>query len=150
MDPRGGGPGVLHGAPRPGVTGRKAAAPLLMDMFDALTAGEQGVNEAPSREEANPPAIALRAGVRGSGPEIIFPRTGVELFASNESDRGFSLAARGGVQNYRWYVSGAPVSVDATSGRAIWRPDKPGFYDVLVVDGWGRQARSKVRVRLSG
>jgi len=56
------------------------------------------------------------------------------------------LAARGGAGGYQWYVAGEPVASEATSGKAVWRPAAPGFYDVVVVDRDGRSARAKVRV----
>jgi len=37
--------------------------------------------------------------------------------------------------------------VDPVSGRTIWRPSAPGFYEVIVVDLAGREARAKVRVK---
>jgi penicillin-binding protein 1C len=43
-------------------------------------------------------------------------------------------------------VNGEPVAEETTSGRAVWRPARAGFYDVTVVDASGRKARSKVRV----
>ena len=82
-------------------------------------------------------------------PEIIFPREGIEIFISNE-DRGVALAARGGATSYRWYVNGDPLPREEISGRAVWRPQQAGFYDVTVVDSEGRSANSKVRVTASG
>ena len=78
-------------------------------------------------------------------PQIIFPRNGVEVFLGAET-RGFSLAARGGEGGHRWYVKGEPVTLEESSGRAVWRPGRAGFYDVTVVDEAGRKSQSKVRV----
>ena len=80
-----------------------------------------------------------------SPPQIVFPRDGVEVYLG-ANDRGFSLAARGGEGGHRWYVNGEPVTEETTSGRAVWRPARAGFYDVTVIDAAGRKARSKVRV----
>ena len=54
------------------------------------------------------------------------------------------LAARG--EGLSWYVGGEPVAMDPVSGRAVWRPQTPGFYEVTVVDEAGRQAVSLVRI----
>ena len=139
--------GRADGAPRPGATGRNTAAPLLFDVFDMLArdgvAG--GLIEDLKDEE---PAIALarfeRAGAR-TPPQIVFPRDGVEIYLGAD-ERGFSLAARGGEGGHRWYVNGEPVAQEATSGRAVWRPARAGFYDVTVVDAAGRRSQAKVRV----
>jgi penicillin-binding protein 1C len=55
------------------------------------------------------------------------------------------LAASG--DGLRWYVDGAPVESDPVSGRTIWRPAAPGFYEVTVIDDQDRSARSRVRIR---
>jgi penicillin-binding protein 1C len=64
--------------------------------------------------------------------------------------RGLSLSARGGRAPLVWYAEGARVQNEATSGRAIWRPAAPGFYDVTVVDADGQSARVRVRIRDAG
>lgn len=142
--------GRADGASRPGETGRKAAAPLLTDVFDILARIEPdaGAKTTPQTDDASIAIARLSAPRRETPPEISFPRNGVELYGAGiESEaRGFSLAARGGVGEYRWYVGGEAVAPDALGGRAIWRPAGPGFYDIVVVDAAGRSARSKVRI----
>ena len=139
--------GRADGAPRPGATGRKTAAPLLFDVFDMI--GQDGAKDGEFEyiEEAAPPLTLARfeRDHELAPPQIIFPRNGVEVFLGTD-ERGFSLAARGGGGTYRWYVNGEPVSVESSSGRYIWRPSRAGFYDVTVVDDSGRKAQSKVRV----
>lgn len=144
--------GRADGAARPGETGRKAAAPLLMDVFDVLARlyPDARGREIPQADET-PIAIArLSAPRRATPPEITFPRNGVELYGDGENGRGFALAARGGAGDYRWYVGGEPVPVEEAGGRAVWRPEGAGFYDVVVVDAAGRSARAKVRVAAGG
>ncbi len=139
--------GRADGAPRPGHTGRKTAAPLLFDAFDMLQregAEHDGIGD--SDDEA--PVLALarfEQPVTQTPPQIIFPRNGVEVYLGSD-DRGFSLAARGGGHAHQWYVNGEPVARETTSGRHIWRPEQAGFYDIVVVDEAGQSAKSKVRV----
>lgn len=137
--------GRADGASRPGRTGRKAAAPLLYNIFDMLERDGEVVEE-PSPDSIEPDIMIARfnSSPRETSPEIIFPRNGVEVFLSSE--RGFALAARGGAIGYRWYVNGEPLEREQTSGRAVWLPSEAGFYDVTVVDSAGRAATSKVRV----
>jgi len=141
--------GRADGAPRPGETGRKAAAPLLFDAFDLIgeTYGAGAGVEIAEENDAALNIARLNPATRTSPPSIIFPRDGVELFY-DRSGRGYSLAARGGAGDYRWYADGAPVETEA--GRAVWTPAAPGFYDITVVDGAGRSSVAKVRVRHSG
>ncbi len=143
--------GFANGAPRPGETGRKAAAPLLFDVYDMLEQAG-GVSESRQSDESEAPVLALaRFNQRRNSlpPEIIFPRDGVEVYLAGAT-RGFSFAARGGGAQYQWYVDGEPIRYDASSGQPIWYPSEAGFYDVTVVDQNGRAAKSKVRVLASG
>jgi penicillin-binding protein 1C len=138
--------GHADGAPRSGATGRKAAAPLLFEAFDMLERNGERLPDTIDEIDDEPTVMArLDRPRRDAPPEITFPRTGVEVFESG-AGRGFALAARGGTAGYRWYVNGERLAREETSGRAVWRPGGPGFYDVIVVDRKGRIAKSKVRV----
>jgi penicillin-binding protein 1C len=145
--------GRADGASRPGETGLKAAAPLLFEAFDMLARtgfmGDETIDPPPPHEPPSPPLARLDAARALAPPEIVFPRNGVELFMAVE-DRGFALAARGGARDYRWYVNGEPLPVSPREPRVLWRPLEAGFYDVTVVDGEGRAAKSKVRVGVGG
>lgn len=146
--------GRADGAPRPGQTGRRAAAPLLMDAFDIVAGKEPDTGrKQPTYTDDHATAIArLSAPRRKTPPEITFPRNGVELYSLDDSGdgRGYSLAARGGAGDYRWYVDGAAIAPDQLGNRAIWRPQRPGFYDIVVVDAAGASAHAKVRVAVAG
>ena len=56
------------------------------------------------------------------------------------------MLAAGG-ENLSWYVAGEPLAPDPVSGRVIWRPKGPGFYRITVVDGEGRKATARVRIK---
>ncbi|WP_375206663.1 penicillin-binding protein 1C [Hyphococcus sp.] len=139
--------GRADGAPRPGSTGRKTAAPLLFEVFDMLD--RDGATEGEIEKiEDDAPVLAMSRFDRPqekAPPQIVFPRDGVEVFLGSGA-RGFSLAARGGEGSLRWYVNGEPLRIEETSGRHVWRPARAGFYDVTVVDKAGRRSRAKVRV----
>ncbi|MCI5045938.1 MAG: penicillin-binding protein 1C [Aquisalinus sp.] len=147
--------GHPNGTPRPGVTGRTAALPLMFEIFDHLPVLTGPVHQAGRDEgamfETGGALERLSPKKREMPPEIVFPENGVTVFfTQSRSEHGFALAARGGAGDYAWYVDGEPVAHDPVGGRSIWRPDETGFYKVTVVDGAGRRATSSVRVQAAG
>jgi penicillin-binding protein 1C len=142
--------GRPDGAPRAGATGRSEALPILFEAFDLL-----GV---PAEERRRPeqapvaPALVRFDGAEREGLSILFPPAGAEVLVLDYGPdaRGLSLSARGGRGPLVWYAEGARVATEPTSGRAIWRPTAPGFYDVTVVDADGQSANVRVRIRSSG
>ncbi|MBI1197644.1 MAG: penicillin-binding protein 1C [Phenylobacterium sp.] len=136
--------GRADGGARGGVTGRDSALPLLFQAADLL--GAPPAAPRPIAPRAAPPALqALKTG--NGGPRLIFPPDGatVQVEGFGPRARGLSLAARGA--DLAWYVDGSPLAAEPVGGRVIWRPDGPGFYGVTVVDGEGRQAKARVRVK---
>ena len=147
--------GRADGASRSGQTGREVAAPLLFDVFDLLSRLDNDqpndVNFDQLAESQRRPSDQTLSTYfdrqRSAAPEITFPRAGSELYLSGaDNGRGFVLSARGGAQGYEWYVSGASLSKSGDDRRTIWHPQKPGFYDIEVVDKVGNASSVKVRV----
>jgi len=139
--------GRADGAPRPGVTGQRAALPLLFDLADVLARRHAtGIMTATQPEfDAVSVRDALRRfGKRDPAPEIIFPPDGAEVWAEDQQ-RSFVPAARGRAP-LRWYSNGAPVPLDA-AGAPVWTPGTPGFHELVVIDREGRSASTRVRVR---
>ena len=142
--------GRPDGAPRPGVTGRDAALPILFAAFDLLDLPPEPDTTTPP-DQAPPPALA-RLETSGDDLSILFPPQGAEVLVLQygSNSRGLSLSARGGRPPFSWYAEGRRVDTEPTSGRAIWRPSAPGFHDVTVVDSDGRSAHVRVRIRNTG
>lgn len=144
--------GRPDGAPRPAATGRSEALPVLFEAFDLLGAPAPPEQQ-PDQDEPVAPALARfeRSGER-EGLSILFPPSGAEVLVLDygAQSRGLSLSARGGRAPLTWYAEGQRVGNETTSGRAIWRPSAPGFYEVTVVDADGQSARTRVRIRSSG
>ena len=139
--------GRADGAPRPGATGREAAAPLLFALFDALTDGKSERPIDPAEDAYSPGLVRLAPRSAATAPTILYPVPGSEIYAGSfGGGDGVVFAASGGEGDYRWYVDGEEVRADRAAGRTIWRPSEIGFYDVAVVDGEGRSASAKVRV----
>jgi len=136
--------GRADGGARGGLTGRDAALPLLFDVADVV--GAPAAAPRPIAPKAAPQALqTLRA--QTEGPRLIFPPDGaaVQVEALGPGSRGLVLAAGG--DDLTWYVAGTPLTADPVSGRVVWRPSAPGFYKLSVVDGQGRKATSRVRIK---
>lgn len=138
--------GRADGAPRPGETGRKAAAPLLFALFDAMTDGRSLRPVDPPDDTYSPGLVRLAPPSAASPPTILYPVPGSEIYAGSFGGDGVMFAASGGAGAYRWYVDGEEIRQDAEAGRAIWRPASTGFFDIAVVDAKGLSAAAKVRV----
>jgi penicillin-binding protein 1C len=139
--------GRADGAPRPGVTGRDAALPVLFETFEAIGRSLPSAANAPGlRDESAPheaPAPLARFERDTAPPHILFPPHQSEILFGDRG-RGFVLAAEGRGK-LAWYVDGEPVGRNA-AGDPIWRPPVAGFYEVTVVDDAGRSAKARVRV----
>lgn len=136
--------GRADGGARGGLTGREAALPMLFDVADVIAAPTA---TAPRIAPRGAPAALATLQRADTGPNLIFPPDGatVQVEGYGAGSRGLVLAAGG--EKLRWYADGAAIPVDPVSGRTVWRPAAPGFYEITVVDGEGREARSKVRVK---
>ncbi len=143
--------GRPDGTPRPGATGRETALPILFDAFDLIGA-PQTPARSPDRNGRAAPALARMDDSNGEALSILFPPANAEVLVLDygAESRGLSLSARGGRQPLTWYAEGERVATEDTSGRAIWRPRAPGFYDVMVVDADGQSVQTRVRIRDRG
>ena len=143
--------GRPDGAPRPGATGRSEALPILFDAFDLLGVPAEPAPRQREHENVAPALTRFENGER-EALSILFPPANAEVLVLEygADARGLSLSARGGRAPLTWYAEGARVESEPTSGRAIWRPAAPGFYDVTVVDADGERAQVRVRIRDRG
>jgi penicillin-binding protein 1C len=141
--------GRADGAPRPGITGREAALPVLFDAFDTLERIAPSAGDAMSERLVDAPSEAAPDPLKEFGaarrpPQILFPPDKAEVW-SDEDHRTFVLAAEGSGR-LTWYADGTPIALNA-AGEAQWRPTTPGYYTITVVDEHGLSAASSVRIR---
>jgi len=143
--------GRPDGAPRPGESGRSAAAPALFAIFDLLPQ-DWSPRAAPAEpghalfRRAAPPAIARlepRPELDRAGLRILFPPDGATVEALDE---GISLATAGGRGPWRWIVEGHELPGDAR----FWKPDGEGFAKIVLLDADGKRAASTIRVAIPG
>lgn len=136
--------GRPDGLPRPGVTGQRAALPLLFDLADLVAGEPAGQRLRANGSEVAPRHALARFELTTPGPQISFPPQGAELWTEDLS-RGF-IPMAAGTPPLRWYHDGQALPEDG-AGQALWRPDGEGFHELVVVDGTGRSARVQVRIR---
>lgn len=142
--------GRADGAPRPGMTGRKAALPVLFSVFDQIDATLGAEGEASERlmtAKPTAPKYAMTDFARDDKPPVIlFPPDDTVLLQKrpDHPSPGFVLSGRG-EGDLRWFVDGEAVPHDA-AGAPVWVPDGPGFYRVAAVDENGRESHVSVRV----
>jgi len=133
--------GRPDGGPRPGVTGREAAAPLLFGI----------ANDLPYKASRQPLHAKSKASVKLASadeiaPVILFPADGTEvaLAAFGPESEGVDLVVQSAYENPRLYIDAKPVEKTRQGFRFM--PDSPGFYDLVVVDNKGHETRGTFRV----
>ncbi|MDQ0464876.1 penicillin-binding protein 1C [Caulobacter ginsengisoli] len=136
--------GRADGGARGGLTGREAALPMLFDVADMLAAPS---SNAPQVRPRGAPQALQKLERPDAGPRMIFPpdKATIQVDGFGPKSRGLALSARG--EALTWYVEGAPLDRDPVSGQVIWRPAAAGFYRLKVIDGAGREAVARVRVK---
>ncbi len=133
--------GRPDGGPRPGVTGRGAAASLLFKIADELP-----LNRVTSDTNTRP-AVAVRLkSAEETAPVILFPLQDTEVFVSNFEDRAeaIDLLVQAQGDNTRIYVDSKPINKTRNGFRFI--PPAPGFYQMKVVDASGAESKASFRV----
>jgi penicillin-binding protein 1C len=140
--------GRADSAPRPGVTGREAALPVLFEVYDLISRIMPKRNAGPSLLEENPddhlpPSALARFERENVPPQILFPPDGAEVWKDGEHT-SFVLVAEGR-GHLAWYVDGKPLGRNV-AGDTVWRPGVAGFYTVSVVDAGGLTSMARVRI----
>jgi penicillin-binding protein 1C len=134
--------GRPDGAPRPGDTGRKSAAPLLFDIFDRLEGQtETSWNVASIPRTTRSDALPFKT-ILDQGPQISFPADRSEILVSRRK-KSVTLRAQSD-KDLRFYVNGEKLSVQY--GAADFIPPSAGFYTLKVVDEDGQVAKSRFRI----
>ncbi len=153
--------GRPDGSAVPGLIGRIAAAPILFEAFQRVSARRvplppppEGViltatAELPAAlQRFRPhglPEIASAGG--GDGPlAIAFPPDGARVDLQNDDNAALALKALGGVPPFTWLADGVPVVTMEPRREAQWESPGRGFARLSVIDAEGATATAMVRV----
>lgn len=136
--------GRPDGGPRPGVTGREAAAPLLFRIADDLP-----IHRHFSQTSVRSETSERLKSAEDSAPVILFPLQDTDIFITNFDDTSetVDLLVQAEGRDTRIYVDSKPIE----KGRNGYRftPSAPGFYEMKVVDASGAQSKARFRVLAS-
>ena len=157
--------GQIDGTPRPGISGRDAALPLLFDAFAAVAgwAGSdwrvwENTPVVPAVAPVNLARLTLPGGgstARDDAPplDLHFPSDGMvlELVRRRGSLPSVPLRALGGLGGLTWLINGEPLSPARRRGgrrqagqTVLWHPDEPGGAEVTVMDRAGRTRSARI------
>jgi len=133
--------GRPDGGPRPGVTGRNGAAPLLFKIADALPA-QQKTDYTVNRSQM---ADRLKS-AEEIAPVILFPMQDTDIIIGEfgDSAEAIDLLVQVDGHDPRIYVDSQPIEKTRNGYRFI--APSPGFYQMKVIDAAGRETKSAFRV----
>lgn len=140
--------GRADGAPRYGMTGRRAAAPLLFDVFAMLPHAQTHTMNY-QRSEKAPAGLSRIQGPDSSAPQILFPENGSQIaLTSTDGAKSLPLSALSpDGSSLSWYVDGARLAKSALDPTEThWRPQKPGFYTLRVVNAAGKSRTARIEI----
>jgi penicillin-binding protein 1C len=146
--------GRADGTPVPGAFGGDLAAPVLFQAFARLKRGLEPLPAPPAAtlmvaNAALPqPLRQFRSRAAAfevaDAPAVAFPPDGAEV---ELMEGGLLLRVRGGVGPFTWLADGQPLVVAARGRDSVVPMAGPGFVVLSVIDGVGRSARARVRLR---
>lgn len=145
--------GRPDGAPHLGAYGVSAAAPVMMQVFDALPVPDKGAaaGRHPLGALASPRSLPER--LKRFGPanasepenplEIVYPRAGAQIAAQRAQGEAlsFPLKVAGGRPPYRWTVLGRVQDLEPTAEHWV-KIAARGQIDIMVTDADGKVDRS--------
>lgn len=148
--------GRADASPVPGMTGAKAAVPILFEAFQRLGKDRVPLAAKPegvlSRPTAELPVALRRARVAGQDAlsrkgtpfRIAYPPEGavVELgFKAGSGAQPLVVKLEGGKRPYTWLVNDKPVEISSFRRQLVFTPKEQGFAKVAVIDSEGQVAR---------
>jgi len=143
--------GRPDGAPLGLGTGRTLAVPVLQQAFLSLPASRKlaAGNSEDIKLKENPEIPTVRnQKLHKHIPQMLFPIDGsvIESF-SEKGAKPIMLTALGGKRPYTWFVDGKPLVTQLWNPRTSWKPEKPGFYQICLLDAQGLSQSVNIEVQ---
>ena len=134
-------------------TGRTLAVPVLQQVFRFLPS-EKKLSLLPSQSEklklyeTHETALSKVKKLHKQYPKMLFPvdATVIESFREDESTP-IILSAMGGKRPYTWLVDGKPIATQVWGPKTHWKPEKPGFYEICLLDAQGLSESARIEVQ---
>ncbi|MFN4129023.1 MAG: penicillin-binding protein 1C [Paracoccaceae bacterium] len=146
--------GRADGTPVPGAFGADLAAPVLFQAFARIGPRLEPQPPAPpatllvSNTQLPQPLQRFRPretlAADADAPAVAFPPDGAEVELLNGA---LLVKVSGGTAPFTWLADGVPVVVQDRARSALLTLPGTGFVSLSVIDGTGRSARAKVRLR---
>jgi penicillin-binding protein 1C len=141
--------------------GRNAAAPILFDAFDRISARRVPLPPPPAgamtlaAADLPPPLKHWRepGDDATTGPflkppvVIAFPPDRSEIDRADFGGEALMLRAEGGALPLTWLVDDRPLPSDPNDRQAQWLPASAGFSKLSVIDANGRVDRVQIRLK---
>ncbi len=134
-------------------TGRTLAVPVLEQVFRFLPTetklkGSGAQKDQLLLQEASFQGYYRSKKLLKQSPQLMFPVDGtvIEIFSEGKASP-ITLSALGGKRPYTWLVDGVPVASNVWNPKTAWKPDKPGFYKVSLLDSEGMCQSASVEVQ---
>lgn len=140
-----------------GMTGRKAAAPLLFEAFSQLGLDPEPFKPAPpgalrlthdelpiTLQRFQPPQLQFaKARAPELAPQIVYPPKGAEVELGKAPDGSLiplAIKVQEGRPPFRWLANGEVLAHRTRKRMATWVPKGAGFSRLTVIDAVGRAA----------
>lgn len=142
--------GRPDGAPFGMETGRTLAVPLLQKVFmvsSALQPRHRMIQQGKGLQSHEVSTLKKNNLYKGI-LKMLFPvdATIIEIF-KDDKPKLIMLSASGGKRPYTWLVDGAPIATNVWSPKISWKPEKPGFYRICLLDAQGVSKAANIEVQ---
>ncbi|MBA3813615.1 MAG: penicillin-binding protein 1C [Alphaproteobacteria bacterium] len=134
-------------------TGRTLAVPVLEQVFRFLpTEKKLSIHTDQSEKlkvvDSQETSLTKNKKLHKQFPKMLFPvdATVIESFSEGEP-HPIIFSAMGGKRPYTWLVDGKPFATHVWSLKTPWKPEKPGFYEICLLDAQGLSESANIEVQ---
>lgn len=134
-------------------TGRTLAVPVLQKVFRFLPTAKKLCASIPQKQQLRvrdilETSLATHRKLHKQAPQMLFPVHGTVIESFGEGKpKPIIFNAMGGKRPYTWLVDGMPFATQVWHSKIPWKPEKPGFYKICLLDGQGLSQSANVEVQ---